>query len=131
MAKVIEFDKKFVARDGLVEMVRGDDISLECYIVQESGSYKEILNLGDLGYVGATGWFKPQDSTMEAVKSVVSLNTCPKLIMDIPASGSELLYKNQNGEDMFMVLEDSSGKFETIFTNNQPLAVIDRGFKRF
>lgn len=131
MSKIIEFDKKHVARDGKVEITRGDDISLMALIVQESGNYKEILNLKDLGYQSASAYFK-NDSTVEtAVISEIDLNTCPQLNISVPASGSQRLALAPQGCDMYMVLINAEGGEETIYTQNQDIAVIDRGFQRY
>lgn len=133
MAKVIEFDRKHF-RDGIIRLSRGDYWNLTAQITEYFGSYSQPLDLAEKDIVGVSGFFQPDTNKTEldAIPSIVNTDDCSgPFSVVMPAASGELVRKSENGVDIYFKIEDASGRIETVYTENQPIAVIDRGFQLF
>lgn len=128
MSRLIEFNDKHYNSNGLVELIRGDDISLRARVVEYLRSGSRTVELGNEGITAATAFFKGEDSTL--VSSSVDLGECEHFQIELPASGSELLKLDNIGTDMYLTVENGDGDLSTIFSRAQIIGVYDRSFDR-
>lgn len=128
MSKLVVFDDKHFNSNGLVELIRGDDISLRARVVEFLRSGSRVVQLGNEGITAATAFFKGQDSTV--VSSIVDLGQCEHFQIELPASGSELLRLDNIGTDMYLTVENNNQDISTIFSRAQSIGVYDRSFDR-
>lgn len=139
MARVLEFDRKHFGRDNLITLTRGDDWSLETQITDEKGGYREMVIFADDDIVGATGYFKADQSNVDLVEAgttripaIINIKDCSgEFLLELPASGSELVQKDENGVDLFLEVEKSSGRIETVYTYGQPIAIREQDFTTY
>lgn len=123
MARYLKIDRRFYGEDGLVSLYRGDDWSFYGQVVDRIGTYETHVDLS--GY-SVTGYVPSVTGGVE-LPLTAATGACGTLSLTLPAAESpqaELM----NGQAMYVVMQDSMGKLQTVPTIDESIAVLDRGF---
>jgi hypothetical protein len=125
MARVLKLDKKFYGEDGLLSLFRGDDWEVYGKVVDRVSGYETEV---DLAPYSATGYV-PSASGGPDLPLAAATGGCAVLTLSMPAASTPLVAENSGGAGIYVVLQDSMGRLQTVPTIDQAVAVLDRGMQ--